>query len=400
MNESVTRWGRGIAGLVLGLSLWSAACGTSEPPPPLPPEVQVAKVLQRDVPIFIENIGQTRGSTEVEVRARSAGFLETVDFKEGSFVKKGDLLYTIDPRNLEATLAQAKGRLASARADLARAQQDVARYKPLVALNAIPRQQYDTAVAVESAASAVVDAAAAAVENATIDLEYTKIYSPIDGLVGKTEVKPGNLVGRGDNTLLTTVSTIDPIHVRFSISEQDFLKYSRVSDNQPEKIGSGRFELILADGSVHAYRGNLEFADRLVDPTTGTLLLEASFPNPDRLVRPGGYARVRAAVDVRKNAILVPQRAVKELQATFSVAVVAADGKVTMRSVKPGARIGSLWVIESGLAAGEQVVVEGLQKVRDGITVKPTVVKIEDPASAPASAVEPKPAATAPAGKE
>jgi membrane fusion protein, multidrug efflux system len=383
---------------------WAAACGEDAPPPPPPPEVQVAKVLQRDVPITIENIGQTIGSTEVEVRARSEGFLETVNFKEGSFVNKGDLLYTIDPRNLEAVLANAKGQLAARKADLARARQDVARYKPLVALNAIPRQQYDTSVAVESAASAAVDAAQAVVEDATIDLEYTKIYSPIDGLVGRTEVKPGNLVGRGDNTLLTTVSTVDPIHVRFTISEQDYLKYARAGQGNGEGKGDDRFELVLADGSVHKNRGNLVFADRLVDPTTGTLMLEATYPNPDKLVRPGQYARVRVAVDVRKGAILVPQRAVKELQATFSVAVLGEGDKIAMRTVKPGARVGSLWVIESGLAPNETIVVEGLQKVREGVVVKPTVVAIDDkeasapgtqaaaakPDAAPAAAATPK----------
>ncbi|MFN2377155.1 MAG: efflux RND transporter periplasmic adaptor subunit [Candidatus Binatia bacterium] len=402
LPRSVHAW------LSLGLAAGLVACGSDEAPPPQPPEVQIATVLQRDVPITVENIGQTLGSTEVEVRARSQGFLQSVDFKEGSFVSKGDLLYTIDPRNLQAALAEAKGRLASARADLARADQDVARYKPLVALNAIPRQQYDTAVAVANASRAVVDAAAAVAENAAIDLEYTRIYAPIDGLVGKTEVKPGNLVGRGENTLLTTVSTIDPIHVRFTISEQDYLKYARSEmQNSVNNGDRGRFELILADGSLHPHRGNLEFADRIVDPTTGTLLLEANFPNPERFVRPGQYGRVRVAVDVKKNAILVPQRAVRELQATYSVAVVDGEGKVTMRSVKAGDRSGSLWVIESGLAAGESVVVEGLQKVRNGMTVQATRITIADDAAASGpAAAKPAPAATAksdaaaPAGKE
>ena len=358
-----------------------SGCGEAEKAGPPPPAVEVAAVIQRDVPVMIENIGQTLGSTEVEVRARSEGFLETVNFKEGSIVRKGDLLYTIDPKNLEATLAQAKAELARSQADYARSRQDVVRYKPLVALNAIPRQQYDTAVAVESASRAVVEASKAAVENATINLTYTKIYSPIDGLVGKTEVKAGNLVGRGQNTLLTTVSTTDPIHVRFTISEQDYLKYARADRDRPDGEKENRFELVLADGSVHPHRGSLVFADRIVDPTTGTLMLEATFPNPDGFVRPGQYGRVRTAVDVRKNAILVPQRAVKELQATYSVAVVADDGKVAMRTIKPGVRLGSLWVVESGLAAGEKIVVEGLQKVRDGMTVVPTVVTLAEDGS-------------------
>ncbi len=371
-------------------ALLAAGCSKSAPPAPPPPEVQVATVLQRDLPIYIENIGQTLGSTEVEVRARVEGFLDSVNFREGSFVHKGDLLYTIDPRNLEAALAQARGQAARAQADLARAKQDVARYAPLVKLNAIPRQQYDTSVAIERAAEGAADAAGAAAKNAEIDLQYAKIYSPIDGLAGKTEVKPGNLVGRGDNTLLTTISNIDPIHVRITIAEQDYLKYARAEREKPAE--GGRFELVLGDGSVHPQRGDLVFSDRLIDPTTGTLLIETTFPNPDQIVRPGQYARVRVAVDTVKGAILVPQRAVKELQATYSVAVVSADNLVSMRTVKPGERVGSLWAIASGLAPGEKIVVEGLQKVRDGMTVKPTEVKIEDPGAAPAAA---KPAAAA-----
>lgn len=396
----------------IGMALMTAAvlasgCEKAAPPAPAPPQVQVATVLQRDVPITVESIGQTLGSVEVEVTARAEGFLQTVDFKEGTFVKKGDLLYTIDPSTLEAALAKAKGQLASAQADLARASQDVARYKPLVALNAIPRQQYDTAVAVERATSAAVDAAAAAAKSAEIDLGYTKIYAPIDGLVGKTEVKAGNLVGGKQNTLLTTVSQIDPIHVRFNIAEQDYLKFARSQSERAGTQDAGRFELILADGSVHPQRGDLVFADRVVDPTTGTLLLEASFPNPEKLVRSGQYGRVRAAVDFKKGAILVPQRAVKELQATYTVAVVSADDKISLRTVKPGERTGSLWVIESGLAPGENVVVEGLQKVRDGMTVESTTIAIVDGAAAaaaataaPGAAVRPATPAAAPAAKE
>jgi membrane fusion protein (multidrug efflux system) len=386
--------------LVLAAAV-AAGCSKSEAPPPAPPAVQVATVLQRDVPIMVEGIGQTLGSSEVEIRARTEGFLETIEFKEGALVKKGDLLYTIDPRNLQAAFAQAQGQLAKAKADHARTTQDVARYKPLVAINAIPRQQYDTAVAQEIAAQALVDAAQASVDNATANLEYTKIYAPIDGLIGKTEVKVGTLVGRGQNTLLTQVAAVDPIHVRFSISEQDYLKYSRARAEKPERAQQYRFELVLADGSVLPQRGDLVFTNNAVDATTGTLLVEVTFPNPDRLVLPGQYGRVRVAVDTRKDAILVPQRAVKELQATYSVAVVGADDKVQMRTVKPGARIGSLWIIESGLAAGDKIVVEGLQKVRDGMTVKPAVVAIADDAAAaaPASAPPPgaRPAAAAPA---
>ncbi len=213
--------------LVLASLLASFGCAKKEAPPPQPPEVKAATVLQKDVPIYVEAIGQTRGSTEIEVRARVEGFLETVDFKEGTPVRKGQLLYTIDPRPLEASLAQAKGVLAEAQAQLARARQDVVRYEPLVAKNAISRQEYETAVAVQAAAQASVEAAKAAADRTAIDLGYTKVLAPDDGLVGKTEVYPGTLVGRGESTLLTRISQVAMIHVRFSMPERDYLFYAR-----------------------------------------------------------------------------------------------------------------------------------------------------------------------------
>ncbi len=365
----------------------AALAGCAEPPPPPPPpppDVQIAQVLQRDVPVYSEAIGQTRGSQEVEVRAQVAGMLQTVDFQEGSHVRKGQLLYTIDPREYEANVEQAKGNLARAVADQARYDQDVARFKPLVDQNAIPRQTYETAIAQAEAAKAGVEAARAAVARAELDVEYTKVYSPTDGIVGKTELQPGNLVGRGESTLLTRISRVEPIHVRFSIAERDYLALMRRRQAGETRLAddTNPFELILADGSLYPRRGRMAFADRLVDPTTGTLLIDVAFPNPDRLIRPGQYGRVRIAINTRANAILVPQKAVQELQATYSVAVVKADNTVEIRQVTPGPRVGNLWVIENGLNPGDRVVVEGLQKVRPGITVNPTVVTIED---APAS---------------
>ncbi len=375
-----------LAGCVAALH---AGCGKKQPPPPPPPEVKAAVVLQKNVPIFIEAIGQTRGSTEIEVRARVEGFLETVNFKEGTPVRKGQLLYTIDPKPFEANLAQAKGTLAQAEADLARAHQDVVRYEPLVAENAISRQQYETAVAVEHAAEAAVEAARAAAQRAEIDLGYTKVVAPESGLIGKTEVYAGTLVGRGQSTLLTRISQVDSIHVRFTIPERDYLYYARRRQERTGHRAPGEslpFELILADGSVHPYSGHLVFVDRNVDPQTGTILLEASFPNPGAVVRPGQYARVRAAVDLKNGAILVPQRAVMELQGTFNVAVVGNDDTVEIRAVRPAERIGNLWVIDSGLKPSERIVVEGLQKVRTGVKVNPTMVTIEQgPITAPAS---------------
>jgi membrane fusion protein (multidrug efflux system) len=258
-----------------------------------------------------------------------------------------------------------------------------------VAKNAISRQEYETAVAVERAAVASVDAAKANADRAQLDLGYTKVVAPESGMVGKTEVYPGTLVGRGDSTLLTRISQIEIIHVRFTIPERDYLFYARRAAERRAKEGVPEplpFELILSDGSVHPSKGHLVFVDRNVDPQTGTILLEAAFPNPGGIVRPGQYARVRAAVDLKLGAILVPQRAVSELQGIYNVAVVGADDSVEMRMVKPGERIGTLWVVDSGLKAGERVVVEGLQKVRPGVKVKPEMVKVEEPGAAPPGA--------------
>ena len=368
------------AGLLLAVSLVSA-CKKEAPPPPPPPEVKVAQVLQRDVPIYIEAIGETRGSSEIEVRARVEGFVESVDFKEGSLVAKGQLLYRIDPRPFQASVAQAKGVVAEAEAGLARAQQDVTRYEPLVAKNAISRQDYETSVQVKRAAEAALEAAKASLERSQIDLSYTNVVSPAAGVVGKTEVYPGTLVGRGQSTLLTRISQIENIHARVNIPERDYLELARRADER-RKAGGGEverpFELVLADGSVHPEKGKLVFVDRAVDSATGTILVEIAFPNPGGLIRPGQYGRVRVAIDERKGAILVPQRAVTELQGTYSVAVVKPDDTVDLRMVTAGARVGTLWVIEQGLKPDEKIVVEGVQKVRPGMKVTPVPTTIAE----------------------
>ncbi|HSG00262.1 MAG TPA: efflux RND transporter periplasmic adaptor subunit [Vicinamibacterales bacterium] len=371
---------RKLSGLIIVGLLGTAGCAEPPPPaPPPPPDVEIAEVLQRDVPVYSEAIGESRGSLEVDVRARVAGVLQTVDFQEGSHVRSGQLLYTIDPREFQAVVEQAKGDLARAIAEQARFVQDVARYKPLVDQNAIPRQTYETAVAQAEAAKAAVEAARATVARAELDVEYTKVYATTDGIIGKTEVNPGNLVGRGESTLLTRISKVDPIHVRFSIAEREYLALMRrFGPGDGRQREQAVFDLILADGSLHPHKGRLAFADRLVDPSTGTLLVEVAYPNPERIIRPGQYGRVRIAVETRIGAILVPQKAVQELQATYTVAVVRADNTVDMRQVVPGPRVGNLWVIDTGLNPGDRVVVEGLQKVRPGVTVNPTVVTIDE----------------------
>ena len=226
--------------------------------------------------------------------------------------------------------------------------------------------------------SRAVAAARAAVESSQIDLGYTKVVAPDDGLVGKTEVYPGTLVGRGQSDLLTRISKIDPIHVRFTIAEKDYLYYARSSSAAKGSQSELPFQLVLADGSTHGEPGKLVFVDRNVDPQTGTILLEAAFPNPEQIVRPGQYARVRAAVDVKKGAVLVPQRAVQELQGIYNVAVLKPDDTVDVRMVTPGQRIGNLWVIDEGLASADKIVVEGLQKIRPGVKVTPEQVTVEE----------------------
>ena len=366
--------------VLAGVSVLLTGCHKSEPPKSgfvMP--VLAAEVLVRDTTNFFENIGQTRGAQDVEIRARVAGFLETVDFTEGTLVQSNALLYTIDRRPFVAALAQAEGSLAQVEVAWQKAKNDTNRLGPLWEKNAVSRQQYDDALAAERAAAANVQAVKAAAETSRIQLGYTEIRAPLDGLVGATEVKPGNLVGQGSTTLLTTVSSLDPIHVRFSVSEKVYLDWRRKhggDDEQSRRAAEGIFEMILADGTVHPQRGRVVFADRQVDATTGTLQLEVAFPNPDRIVRPGQFARVRFPVEVIPDALLVPQRAVTELQATYSVFVVGAENKAEFRKIIPGPRLGSFYVVQAGLKPGEKVVVEGIQKLQHGVPLAVTLTNL------------------------
>ena len=359
---------------VLGL-----AC--EQPPPaapPPPPEVYVTQVVQKDIPVYLELVGQTEGSQDVEIRARVEGFLETMNFAEGSFIRQGALLYQIDRKPLEAIQAAARADQATAEARLAKANNDVARYTPLVAKQAVSQRELDDARAQQDAARSQVEAARAAVEKATLDLGYTRVTAPIGGLVGNTQVKPGNLVGRGENTLLTTISQIDPILFRVAATEADYLRFAkreapRVKEATRGQASGGGIELTLADGSLYNHTGSVRTVDRAVDPTTGTLGLELTYPNPDQLLRPGQYGRARLLLETKSGSLLVPQRAVQELQNLYSVAVVDETGKVAFRNVKVGQRVDTLWVIEEGLKPNERVVIEGLQRIQDGMTVQARV---------------------------
>ena len=340
-------------------------------PAPPPPEVVVTSVLQRDVPIYFEWVGTTAGYVNAKIRSRVQGYLYARHYKEGAAIKAGDLMFTIDPREYQAALDQAMGNLAQAEANLGKTQLDVARYTPLAKEGAISQQELDNAVQANQANKALVESARATVEQARLNLGWTKVTSPIDGIAGISVAQIGDLVT--PNTELTTVSQVDPIKVYYPISEREYLHFAR----RIREIEQGRagervpLELTLADGSVYPERGTFSLADRQVDLRTGTIIVQGLFPNPGNLLRPGQYAKIRVAAEMKKGALLVPQRAVQELQGTYRVAIVGLDNKVTMRVVKVGERVDNLWIIEEGLSPDERVVIEGLQKIRDGSLVNP-----------------------------
>jgi len=367
--------------LVLGSVLSLAgtfACKEPAAVAPPPVEVYVAEVAVQDVPTYLELVGQTSGFRDVEIRARVEGFLERMNFREGSFVKAGTVLYEIDRKPLEAILSAAKADQSTSEARLAKANNDVNRYTPLVAKQAVSQRELDDARADQDASRSQVEAAKAAVEKASLDLGYTRVITPIDGLVGTTLVKPGNLVGRGESTLLTTVSQIDPIIFRVGITEADYLRIVRRDPSRTgEEPRAAGVELTLTDGTKHPQTGKLGPVERAVDPTTGTLGAQFEFPNPDHVLRPGQFGRAKILIENRPGVLLVQQRAVQELQNLYNVAVVDSSGKVSFRSVKVGPRVGSMWVIEEGLKRGEKVVVEGLQRIQDGMTVSPKPAPVQ-----------------------
>ncbi len=369
---------RSILGVLLSLAVVfiSTGCEKEKPaaaPPPLP-EVLVAEVAQKDVPIYFEWLGTTDGSINAQIRPRVQGYLQAQHYREGSFVKAGDLMFTIDPREYQAALEQAQGALGQAEANLGKTQLDVARFTPLAKEGAISQQELDNAVQANQANKASVEAARAAVDNTKLNLGWTKVTAPISGIAGISVAQIGDLVT--PSTLLTTISQVDPIKVYYPISEQEYLHFARRIHEIDEGRGGERppLELILADGSIYPERGKFTFADRQVNLQTGTITMQGLFPNPGNILRPGQYAKVRVAPDLQKGALLVPQRAVQELQGMYQVAVVGPDNVVQIRTVKPGERVGSLWIINEGLKPGERVVAEGLQKVRDGLTVNPKLV--------------------------
>ena len=373
--------------VALTVAVAASACKKAPPPAP-PPEVQVMTVERSSVPLYAEYTGQTRGSVELEVRARVEGILQQQHYPDGSEVARGALLFTIDPATYQAAVAQAQSQVAEAQAALTRATNDVNRYTPLAQQRAIPQMTLDNAVSAQEAARAAVAAGQANLRQARLNLSYTRISAEVSGLAGKAEVLPGNFVGRGEPTLLTRISQLDPIRVRFSVPEAEYLRIQRelgvLSQEERRARVQQAFEMYFTDGSKYPLKGDFVFGDRQVDPQTGALLVEVSFANPNKSVRPGQFARIRFLRGTLDSAIVVPQRAVRELQGTFRVATVDDSNRVFFKQVESSATFGQGRVITGGLSPGERIIVEGLQRVRDSVrvTVRPWVPPADSAARA------------------
>jgi len=365
--------------LVLGgcLALLAGCANSSSKAAPAAPPltVQVATVLQQDTPIYSEWVATLDGFVNAQIQPRVAGYIIKQNYKEGSVVRKGDVLFEIDPRPFKAALDQAKAQLAQAEAQLGKSKLDVERDTPLAQARAIAQSQLDTEIQAKLGAQALVQAAQANVEQAELNVEWTKVTSLVSGIAGIAQVQIGNLVG--PSSVLTSVSQVDPIKAYFTVSEQEFMDFHRRFPTQATVEEQRRrmpLQLLLADGTVYGRIGRVYFADREVNPATGAIRIAGVFDNPDNLLRPGNFGRIRLSARTYNGALLVPQRAVIELQGSFQIAVVGNDNKVSIRLIKVADRVGKLWIVTEGLKAGERVVVEGQMKVRDGAPVKPVDV--------------------------
>ncbi|MFK8050652.1 MAG: efflux RND transporter periplasmic adaptor subunit [Halioglobus sp.] len=380
-----------IALTLLACSGLLIACSAQEAPVRPPPEIKVVEVVQRDTTIRQDFVGQTLGSTDVPIRARVQGVLESRNFFEGGEVEAGQLLYTIEARPFRAKLAEAQGRLAEAQTQVAKSIADLERIEPLAKMHAVSQQDLDAAIAQKDAALGSLKAAQASVELANIELGYASIYSPIAGHIGISEAEVGEFVGASPNpVVLTYVSLNDPIRVQFSISERDFIQISRRLSEERQlesqateaREQSPPVELFLADGSLHQHKGKIVGSDAAINPETGTFTLEADFPNPGSTIVAGQFARARLAIDLISDALLIPQRALSELQGKFRVFVVNPDGKVVLKPVELGPQVGRMTVVKSGLEVGDAVAIEGLLRLKEGAVVKPVVTEFDNPVEA------------------
>jgi membrane fusion protein (multidrug efflux system) len=373
MTVALSRGAARAAPLLL-LAVLPSACskGKAATPPP-PATVAVVDVVKQDVPVRTQWVATLDGYVNARIQPQVTGYLVKQNYVEGSYVKKGDVLFEIDPRPFQAALDQTRGQKAQAEAQLGRVARDVERDIPLAQARAIARSQLDNDVQAKLAAAAAVDSARAAVKTAQLNVEFTKVRSLTDGIAGIAGGQLGDLVG--PSTLLTSVSRLDPIKAYVAISEREYLQFVGGVDGtaavRPFPNADTPLELLLDGGTIYPHPGKFVLGDRQVDPATGTIRIAAAFPNPGNILRPGQFGRVRATVAVKKGALLLPQRAVTELQGSYQIAVVGKDNKVAIRLIKAGARIGTMWVIEDGVAEGEKVVAEGVQKVREGVPVTP-----------------------------
>lgn len=355
---------------LLPLAVCAGCSSNAEKPAPPPPGVTVAHVTQKDVPVVREWVGTTVGNVDADIRPKVEGYLVARIYTEGSFVKQGQAMFQLDKRQAQAAVEQATGNLERATAALAQAQIDVRRFTPLVAQHAVSQAELDKAQSSERAATATIDADQAVLDNAKLNLGWTTVTAPISGIAGVAKVAIGDLMT--PTTVMTAISNVNPIYVDVNIAEQDYLRFAR---ERAQRSGSKDLQLILGDGTTFPHPGRVLFVNREVDSRTGTIQVRASFPNPDNLLRPGLYARLRGVTATLKSAMLIPQAAVSELQGIYQVGVVGADNKVAIKVVKLGPQYRDTWVVESGLQPGDNVIVDGLQRVRDGMTVSPTPFK-------------------------
>lgn len=361
-----------------------ASCGTKEQKQSAPPDIPVVEVMQKDVPLFKEFVGQVYGEKDIPIRARVEGFLTGLHFNEGLKVTRGQLLYSIDPLPFQSRVNAEMSKVAEAQTMLVKAKSDLDRYIPLAKVNAVSKSDLDAAQAQYDASLSAVEAAKANLNSAEIELGYCKIYSPIDGIIGKTEAREGDFVGREPNpVILNTVSKTDNMRVIFFLTESEYLTLMRTFYDDIKKDYEGhldqrdkaKLELILADGLTYEYTGTVDFIDRSIDASTGSILVQATYPNPDFILRPGLYGKVRIYMETVKDGTLVPQRCLMEIQGQYSVYVVKDDNTVEARQVKTGPPIGDYVLITEGLSAGEKVVIDGIQKVRTGLSINPVTTE-------------------------
>ncbi|TDO93969.1 efflux RND transporter periplasmic adaptor subunit [Flavobacterium sp. 245] len=353
------------------------SCKKEAPPQPKPLEILVTTVLQQDVKIESEYTGQTFGQSDIQINPRVDGLIESINFKEGSFVSKGQLLYTIDPLPYRAKLNEAEGGAAESQARLSKTKSDLDMITPLAKMNAVSQRELVSAKSAYTASIAQIKASDASVQNAKIELGYCRIVAPISGLIGISKVRVGDYVRPGPTSILNTISDLGDVRVRFTMSEQEFLRLFR-EYNKPDsalKSSGASVSLKLSDGSTYPQTGKVSFTDRQIDPATGAITFEAAFPNPDKLLRPGQYAKIALLTDIRKDVIVIPQRAVIEVQGIYQVYVLGNDNKVQMKIVKPGPAVKNGYIIEEGLKPGDKIAMGGTSLLKNGSVITPKVTQ-------------------------